>query len=1097
MAMASYVQPNFLGGELSKFAQGRFDKPDYRVSLNVCFNGFPTEIGTWIRRPGTRFGGATRAGSPGRVIRFDFEQSNPYTMEFTDGFIRFRSGANIATTNDLQSADSVSTANPAVVETNQASGWLTGNSVQFSAPAPSPLLENRRFKITVVDTTHFSLQDEITGANIDGAILNASGPGIINRVQELASPYAGGAWAQMRAVQAETTAILLNSSIIPQAVSVASLPSSTTDAIFSIEDVTFLDGPYLDPVDGSTVSPSGTTGIINLTLGFQPYSAAHAYNKGEYASASGVGYKSLANENVGNAPASSPTFWQVVSFGDAIGPNGFVPTDIGRHIRLLNSSAGPAWSSATTYAEGDLVTNSSTGFVSLIGDNLNNTPSASSSFWDVQSPGWTWGKILAMSDVGLIDRTLGTIMGAADQAGPVSGGGLAASFDSVVGQDAAHSTAFIQSYNLQATSFPVTINSRAFVGKDYGASPKAILTAIYTPSTDLGIFKFAQTFGDGWGYFTPISVSLHASNTAPVTGNEGTVLATKSITISSNQTTPITLVSSDSVTTFRYVWITLRVDTTGYRAQLTMNFYFSQIEFYNSSAAPGTVVSVQLSGPPLPNTNLITTWRLGAYSDTTGYPTCGCYNEGRLWLGGAISNRFDASVSNGIDGSVINFAPTGPDGAVSDANAITEVLNSDSVNPILWMVPDLQGIIIGTQAGEVLLQAPTNGPMSPTNIAARRVTTIGGANVEPRRTDHTLVFAQRYSKKLMEYFADVYSGKFSAPNLADKAQHITSAGIAELAYQQAVTPIIWGRGSDGSLFGSTYKRDTLTTAQGPTFNGWHRHGLGSGRMVESICSGPSINGNLDSLTMVTNDDTTNVRHVEIITDALDELAPLDAACYLDSAVTPSTVVVSTTAVDGAPYGGATLNGLWHLNGKTVQVFAGGLDCGNRGDDPQNAASTFTDFLVTNGSCFVPFGDSISAGCGQGLFTADLINSGATIVVGFTYNSDGQLVRPVAMAETGARNGPAFGKLKRNHRYSIQIVNTKGLSIGTTFDNLQPCLFKLVDGETALAPLDMFSGIYQDTIEDDTTYDGMICWRVSRPYPVNVVAIGGNIETHDQ
>jgi hypothetical protein len=514
---------------------------------------------------------------------------------------------------------------------------------------------------------------------------------------------------------------------------------------------------------------------------------------------------------------------------------------------------------------------------------------------------------------------------------------------------------------------------------------------------------------------------------------------------------------------------------------------------FTASGSPGTIATVQIAGNPLPNTSTITTWRLGAYSDTTGWPTCGCYSEGRLWLGGAIPNRFDASVSNGIDGNVINFAPTGPDGTVADNNAITAVLNSDSVNPIYWMEPDLQGIIVGTQAGEVLIQAPTSGPITPTNIAARRVTKIGGANVLPQRTEHTTVFVQRYSQKLMEYFADVYSGKFSAPNLADKAQHITSAGIAELAYQQAVTPIIWGRDGDGSLFGITYKRDTLTTSQGPTFCGWHRHELGSGRTVESVCSGPAVTGDLDSLTMVTNDTSTNIRHVEILTDALDETSTIQEAAYLDDSAVPTSVTVSSAPVAGAPYGGATLNGLWHLNGKTVQVFAGGLDCGDRGDKPDN----IIDFVVSNGSVFVPFGDGVSSGCGAGLFTVDLVNSGIQILVGFTYDSDGQLVRPVAMSETGARNGPAFGKLRRNHRYAVQLVNAKGLSIGTTFDKMKPCLFRQADDETAIGTLDTFTGIHQDTIEDDMTYDGMICWRVSRPYPVNIVAIGGNIETHDQ
>jgi hypothetical protein len=154
---------------------------------------------------------------------------------------------------------------------------------------------------------------------------------------------------------------------------------------------------------------------------------------------------------------------------------------------------------------------------------------------------------------------------------------------------------------------------------------------------------------------------------------------------------------------------------------------------------------------------------------------------------------------------------------VAGDNAISYTLNSDSSNKMFWMQGEEKGIVIGTQAGEFLVQAPTTGPLSPTNIAARRVTKIGSADIEPRRTEHTIAFVKRYARKLMEFFSDVNFGKFSAPNLADKAGHIVSAGIAEIAYTEAVTPIIWGRDADGALFGVTYKRDTLTTSQPPTF----------------------------------------------------------------------------------------------------------------------------------------------------------------------------------------------------------------------------------------------------------------------------------------
>lgn len=1090
MANASYVQPNFLGGEISQFAQGRFDKPEYHTSLNVCFNAFPAEIGPWVRRPGSVFAGTTRGGAPGRVIKFDFEQASPYTLEFTNNYLRFRSGTTLISNNDAQVVVAISAANPAVVQTTTAHRWLTGATVMFgNLAATAPLLQNRQFLLTVIDATHFSLQDALTTANIDGSTLGALAAGAtVSRVQELVTPYTGGAWSTVRAVQAETTDILLHGAVAPQALTVTTLPTSMQNAIFAISPATFNDGPYLDPLtNGAQLSPSAVSGIITLTIAFPAYNGAKAYAAGAFVTAAGINYISLADQNVNNTPASSPAFWSPTSAGAAIGPAGFQGSDIGRLVRLLSEPA--AWTASSVYAIGNVVSynpsglpGGSTYWQSLTGSNSGNAPGANLTNWQLMPQGaaiWTWGKIVALSNA--IDRALA---GSVNIGSMTQFGGLSAAFNGSFSQNQANSAGQLTT---GSTSFPTsTATLFSYVGKSYAsASDQKIQQATVYPSSDRG-FAYGYFFTGGGivtSTFQPtVTLNLRANVTPPASSSDGFLLGTTGPM--ANTTSAVTIISADQATLWKYVWIEEIMQAQTGANSFTMIAYIGQISFFNP---PGTGtssgVNVEILGPPLLYTNPVATWRLGVYSTTTGWPTCGTYHEGRLWLGGAVPNRFDASVSNGILGSVINFAPTDQYGVVAANNGISYTLNSDSVNPIFWMDPDLQGIIMGTQAAEWLVQAPTNGPLSPTNISGRRVTKIGCANVEPRRTEHTSVFVQRYSQKLMEYFSDVYSGKFSAPNIADKAQHITRSGIAEIAYQQAITPIIWGRGEDGSLFGVTYKRDTLTTAQGPTFNGWHRHALGSNRTVESICTGPSTGGNLDSLTMVTTPSPTGIRHIEVLTDSIDEQTPLSAAWFLDDAVTPSSFVQTDTPSGGAPYGGMTLNGLWHLNGQTVTVFAGGLDCG--------------DFAIANGSCFIPYGDSISAGTGGGLFTAAFVASFTTfpIVVGFTFTSQGQLVRPVGQAETGARNGPGFGKIRRNHRYSMQIVNSLGMSIGADFSKMFPLKF-MVDG-APLAALAMFSGIQQDSLDDDYGYDGMICWQISRPYPGNVVAIGGNISTQDQ
>jgi chitodextrinase len=1080
---ASYCQDSFAGGEKSQLAQGRITDREYRTWLNVCVNSHPTEAGGLVRRSGTMFAGATRSGAKGRVIRFDFAQATPYTIEFTDGFMRFRSGTQWAITNDTVGVASISAANPAVLQTQFAVTWVTGNTVIFSTLGPTaPLLQNRQFLITRIDSTHFSLQDAIGGANIDGSTLGPVGVGTkVSRIHEITSPYIGGIWSTVRIIQAETTGVVLQGTLPPQLLQVTTPPSSGVSAQFNLSNLTFLDGPYLDPfVNGVQANPSGVSGNIALTLSFPTWSATQAYKVGDFVTSTGNNYTSLIDNNVNLTPAGNPSAWVVTSASAAINSGkGFTGADIGRLVRLFSEPI--PWTATQTFGAGVLASYAGTYWNSLVGANTGNVPGNDTTHWALATNAaiWSWGKITSLSTL-INSHMAGSALFTDDF--NHDGNGLnptTAAFDGVNAKPSASCANFFGP--LLGTSSFWSLS----LGVNFtGATPQKISTATVFPSTDQGFVGINVTNGLFSNMVTMFTINLRAKQTAPVNSADGTLLATTGGI--ANTTTAVTLQSSDTTTAWNYIWFEISLNVVDNASVFYLpSFFISQILLFGlTGTGTGSGVNIEVLGPPLLYTNPVNTWRLGAYSNATGWPTCGTYHEGRLWLAGAIGNRFDASVSNGLSGTTLNMAPTDQNGVVGAANGITGVVNSDGVNPIFWLSPDLQGILAGTLAGEWLIFAPavTSG-LSPTNIAARRVTRIGCANVEPRRTDHTLAFVQRYAKKVMEYFADVYSGKFAAPNLAKDTLHITKPLVVELAYGNANIPILWGRNTDGSWWGTTYKRDSLTVATGPNINGWHRHQLGSGRSVQSMAIGPSVGGNLDALTLVTLDPATGVYHVEVLTDVVDEGNTLLQATYLDDAVSPTST--TTSNITPPPYGGLTLNGLWHLNGKTVTAWLGGLDCG--------------DYAVASGSITVPYGDGVSAGTAQGLFTAAFA-AGLTLsqmLVGFTFTSQGQLVRPALPTESGARSGPAVGKVRRGHKFAAQLEGTGvGLQFGTRFTKLFPALFRQPN-DTAYLVNQQFTGVFKTTLQDDYGFDGMLCWQQTRPLPVNIANLSGMLETQDE
>ena len=608
------------------------------------------------------------------------------------------------------------------------------------------------------------------------------------------------------------------------------------------------------------------------------------------------------------------------------------------------------------------------------------------------------------------------------------------------------------------------------------------------PSTDLGFTSEAN-----------LILNLRAKNSAPATTDDGTLLGTTGSTVNqygqtvgnlANQFTAVTIISTDAVSTWSYVWV--EIVTAGGQYD---NLAIAELQIFNASVSVGAGVAVQIIGPPLLYTATIRTWRLGAYGGPDNiWPTCGAYHEGRFWLAGAIEGRFDASVSNGatIIGNggqvetVLDFSPTDDTGAVLDNSAISYTLNAKEAGQFVWMKPDLQGILVGTEKTELLIHASDNtNIITPTSIQAHPTTEYGTTNTAPVAAPLSSIFIHKSGKQIFEYFIAAYTRRPVGLEISTMCRHLTSDSVEELAYTSRLNPTVWFRTAKNALRAITYRRTDLMANSPPDFSAGHRHEHGNAAGVIGVCQARSVSGDgTDTLAIVAQDPVTGVCTVEYMTDLPDENLDVFGAQYLDGALIPSAASSIT--------GGIRFHGLHSYDGKTVTVYAAGLDLG--------------DHIVTSGHVDVLFGSADPDNILTQRYLTELqglqqdygqlavpLDNGSPIpaLVGFTYTSQGQLLRPIAPDATGSQTGPALGKLRRQQTWSGLFLNTRSLLIGTTFDNVRKIIFRRAN-ETSLTPTELFSGAAYASLDDPTSLDSMLCWEVDRPFPANIMALGGFI-----
>jgi hypothetical protein len=461
-----------------------------------------------------------------------------------------------------------------------------------------------------------------------------------------------------------------------------------------------------------------------------------------------------------------------------------------------------------------------------------------------------------------------------------------------------------------------------------------------------------------------------------------------------------------------------------------------------------TSVTALISGEDASATTATNDWRLGVYSDTTGWPKVITFYQDRVLLAGCSSypDRYDLTRTGGYSDTEFNFAPTDADGTVTDDAGINGTLQSGQVNTIQWANQDERGLVMGTAGGEWIVRPDvTNGVLTPSNAKADQISSTGSAPIQPASIESGTVYIQRARRKVMDVIYNFDRDQLKPRDISLPSEHITSSGVAEISFQQEPFNVAWMRRTDGLLIGMTYYPDESVFAA-------HRHVVGgTDVLVKSIATIPSSDGSRDELWMVVERtiDGGTVKYIEYMTRYYESDIAKEDAIHVDSAF-----VYDSTAT-------ATVSGLDHLEGETVKLMVDG--------------NAHPDVVVASG-------------------VATLLNdvTGSTITVGLGNTWAFKSQRP----EAGSKDGVSQGKIKRITGVVVRLLNTLGLKYGPDSSNVEEWDFEQGD------EYDTGTALYTG----DTPYlrgpfgyeqEGFVYLEHDGVFPATILAIMPQLTTQDR
>ena len=230
------------------------------------------------------------------------------------------------------------------------------------------------------------------------------------------------------------------------------------------------------------------------------------------------------------------------------------------------------------------------------------------------------------------------------------------------------------------------------------------------------------------------------------------------------------------------------------------------------TARTNATVAVATVTTAFTNTNATEAFKLGAFSDTTGHPSCVSFFEQRLVFAGTTDEPQTLFFSKSGDYENMTTGTNADD-------AMVYTIASNQVNKIRYLKA-VRTLLIGTTGGEFSVSADgTDAAVTPTNVTIKRQSSFGAANVDAQPSGNAVLFLQTAKRKIRELAYNYDSDGYVAPDLCILNETVTKSGINEMAYQQSPDSILWCVREDGVLAGLTYQRTDNVVA-------WHRHILG-------------------------------------------------------------------------------------------------------------------------------------------------------------------------------------------------------------------------------------------------------------------------------